>query len=121
MLNPTHAKILGDAGWTKQEIISYVSEFARVPVARHPSYNGGSLISIAKAYYATNPMDSAPLLENPDWIRIIVAGGAGNFIGLYGGSYWEGQDWVTTGINLPADWDKLVNKYKSIVPVYAPY
>lgn len=120
-LNPVHTKIVADKGWTKKEIITYVSEFARVPVSRHPSYNGGSLIALPKAYHATNPMDSAPLLENPAWIRIIVAGGPGNFTGLYSGSCWEGGDWVTKKVDLPANWDNLVKKYKNIVPTYAMY
>lgn len=120
-LNPVHAKIVADKGWSKQEIITYISEFARVPVSRHPSYNGGSLIALPKAYRATDSADSAPLLENPAWIRIIVAGGPGNFTGMYGGSCWEGGDWVTHKVNLPAGWNSLVNKYKNIVPTYAMY
>ena len=62
-----------------------------------------------------------PILRNPDWIRILVAGGAGNFIGLHTGGWVEGMEWATEKIELPVNWNKLVKKYKNIVPNYARY
>ena len=52
---------------------------------------------------------------------IVVAGGPGAWIGLLrsaGG--WE-NSFVTMKIELPRNWDKLVAKYKNVVPVYAEY
>jgi hypothetical protein len=47
---------------------------------------------------------------------IVVAGGPGAWIGLLrsaGG--WE-NSFVTRKIDLPRNWDKLVAKYKTVVP-----
>ena len=32
-----------------------------------------------------------------------------------------GNDFVTKKIELPANWDKLVAKYRNVVPVYEKY
>ena len=52
---------------------------------------------------------------------ILVTGGPGAWIGLMrsaGG--WE-NSFVTIKIDLPQNWDKLVAKYKNMVPVYEGY
>ena len=54
-------------------------------------------------------------------MRIIVAGGPGAFIGhVIGGGPTPGQK-ATQVIELPKNWNKLVAKYKDIVPTYARY
>ncbi|HJX12612.1 MAG: hypothetical protein A2W25_15670 [candidate division Zixibacteria bacterium RBG_16_53_22] len=121
VLNPAHAKTLFENGWTKEEIITYITQFARVPAYRNPSYHKAALIKIPKAYRVLNEMESSPVIENPAWIRIIVAGGPGNFIGIYAGGRWPGNEWVTKKVNLPANWGSLVKKYKDVVPNYAFY
>ena len=52
---------------------------------------------------------------------LVVAGGAGNFTGLFKSSGWPTNGFVTKKIELPADWNKLVAKYRNIVPTYARY
>jgi hypothetical protein len=68
-----------------------------------------------------NPEDSAAILRRNnqfDPIVIFVAGGSGSRIGLFGGSPRES---VTQKVELPADWNNLVQKYKSVVPSYVRY
>ena len=49
-------------------------------------------------------------------LRLVVAGGAQNQIGVYRGFGHNSKK-----INLPANWDKLIAKYKNIVPTYVMY
>ncbi len=121
VMPPQHARTLAGKGWTKKEIAAFISEYARVPAYRHREYSGGIVGVPAKERVPMNPMDSMRILQDPDWIRILVAGGPGNFLGLHTGSWFEIMDWVTKKVELPANWDKVVEKYKNIVPRYARY
>jgi len=127
ILNPVHANTLASNGWTKKEIAAYISQYARVPAYRHADYVPGADPGVPpKEYIRVNPMDTMPILRNPDWIRAIVAGGPGNVMSLFQGQWLGGatvgsNDWVTKKVELPANWDKLVEKYKNIVPTYVRY
>ncbi|MFC1532492.1 hypothetical protein ACFL7M_03875 [Thermodesulfobacteriota bacterium] len=118
LLPPPVAKALAEKGWTKPEIRNFVSTYARVPADHHPSYWGASRGVIPKETVPLNPSDPVPIFQKPEWIRIIVAGGPGSFIGQLTGSAVGKTDWVTQKIELPANWDKLVKKHKNIVPSY---
>jgi hypothetical protein len=115
MLIPPHARTLASHGWTKKEIAAFISEYARVPAYRHPEYWGSWLPE--KERPPINPEDPVSILRNPDWIRVFVAGGPGNFIGLIMG----GISWVTKKAELPRNWAELVKKWKDIVPKYVKY
>jgi len=120
ILHPSHARTLFGKGWTKKEVATFVSEYARVPAFRHPGYYHVTLVP-TRGGLPVDALDSMAILDNPDWIRIIVAGGPGNFLGLFQGVWLEGMDWVTKKVELPGNWDKLVKKYRDIVPTYASY
>ena len=62
-------------------------------------------------------MDHVLLMRNRENLRIVVAGGPGNFIGMHTSSGLLG-DFVTHKIELPKNWDTLVKKYKNLVPKY---
>jgi hypothetical protein len=97
---PDHARILFSEGWTKQRLKEFIIE------------NG--------------PADSqGPVLRDEDFI-IVVAGGPGVWMGLFrsaGGSSLGNFNnaFVTTKIELPRNWDKLVAKYRDLVPEYVRY
>jgi hypothetical protein len=58
------------------------------------------------------------MIPSPDSIRIVVAGGAGGLmVDLISGA----SGWTTKKVTLPANWDKLVAKYKDVIPTYARY
>ncbi|MFH1651857.1 MAG: hypothetical protein ABID87_07160 [Chloroflexota bacterium] len=122
ILPPVHAKTLANRGWKKKEIASFISEFARVPAYRHGGYWKSIPEVPAKERVPMNPEDSMRILLDPDWIRVIVAGGPGNFMGLLtGGSSVGHSAWVTKEVILPENWDELVAKYRNIVPKYLRY
>jgi ABC-type branched-subunit amino acid transport system permease subunit len=63
-----------------------------------------------------SPEDSISVFSSPDMIRILVAGGAGNQMGILTGASIHRR--ITKKVKLPADWDKLVKKYRDIAPGY---
>lgn len=121
MLTPHHAKILAQKGWTKKEIANYISEYARVPAYRHPDYWGGSLPGKMLQHPPLNPEDSMSILWKSEWIRVLVAGGPGAFIGLLMGGSQSTIEWVTKKVKLPANWNTIVAKYKDIEPTKLYY
>ena len=112
MLIPAHARMLAENGWTKKDIKGYISEYARVPLYK---MRRGS-VAFSTSRLPVNPLDSVSVIPDPDAIRIIVAGGGGNMIGiLKGGPIYsskgeEPEDMVTRKVELPANWSTLVAK-----------
>lgn len=103
---PSHAKVLANEGWTKKKIKEYILKNSAPPF---PPVQGGQGTPIP------------PAKAGLDDLMIVVAGGPGAWIGLLrsaGG--WE-NSFVTMQIDLPRNWDKLVEKYKNIVPTYEGY
>lgn len=118
ILNPTQAKFL--AHWSKKDIAGFISAHALTQVNRRPQYYGNLPDLPQDKGLLMNPHDFIPILSDPDMIRLIVAGGAGMFMGLMsGGSGMHGP--ITKKIKLPDNWDKLVAKYKNVVPTYMRY
>jgi hypothetical protein len=115
LLPPGHAQTLADAGWTKGEIASYLYEYARVPAYRTPEFWGTP--GIQRVRPPLNAEDAAPLLRSPDSLRIVVSGGAGAFMGM---AYGAGT-WVTKPVTLPGHWERLVRKYRGLVPNHLRY
>ena len=62
-----------------------------------------------------------PLIRDPRFIRVIVGGGPGAFVAhLVGGGATPGMKEIQK-IEFPKNWDKLVAKYKNMVPAHAKY
>jgi hypothetical protein len=127
ILNPTHAKNLANLGWTKKAVKEFLVEYTRVPGYRL----GKGMTALTSGLYGNKvpvrDVDDVPLIRNIEDLAIIVAGGPGAHIGqLMGGvrvvdgrfSCW-GR--TTTKVELPKNWKTLVEKYKSIMPLYARY
>jgi hypothetical protein len=132
LVQPQHAKSFAADGWTKKDIAEFIYQQApRVPAYRLGAYWGTSTPSpgaydeegrptLYKGRVRMRDMDSIPLIRDPNGIRAIVAGGAGGLmIGLV--SAMGMANWVTKKVELPANWDELVKKYKDIVPTYFKY
>lgn len=118
LLNPENARILAGNEWTKKQIAAFISEYARRPAHQHPEFWGSVIQVPSKERLPLNPTDFMRLFWDPDWIRVVVAGGPGGWIGLFQGDYIEGTDWVTIKVELPKNWERLVAKYKNVVPSY---
>jgi len=133
LMNPTMAGILAGAGWNKQDIAEFIAEYARAPLYQLPYYwvSGVSLPRRAGIFASRemagrkgmlinvrdNPMESVPKISSPEMVRVFVCGGSYTTIAALLG----GPKWVTKKIELPANWGKLVAKYKDIVPTYMRY
>ena len=100
MVIPDHAYILSSEGWTKQKLKKYIVE-------------------------KVHEKNEKSTLVEEDFI-IVVAGGPGVWLGIFtsaGGAAMGNfhNDFVTTKIEFPRNWEKLVAKYKDVVPDYVRY
>jgi hypothetical protein len=103
---PSHAKILAEGGWTKKKLKEFILKNTKSPFAAKPK--------------------SADVLSQPPQVDtngplIVVAGGPGAWMGMFRSVGGIENDFVTTKIDLPKNWDKLVEKYKNVIPTYAGY
>jgi hypothetical protein len=115
MLTPAYATTLAKEGLSKLDVKKYIVENTKTP------YNPRS------AQMAGKPPehkigDLVPIYASPEKIMIVVGCGSGPVggVGLHGGVNL-GRDFVSKQIKLPKNWNKLVNKYKSIAPTYLLY
>jgi hypothetical protein len=122
ILNPAYAKNLNREGYSKEKIKRYIADHKLVP-ATQMMPNIGAFVPPQAALQKTTPEANSmvPLIRDTRFIRIIVGGGPGAFVAhLIGGGATPGKKEIQK-IELPKNWDKLVAKYKSLVPVYAKY
>jgi hypothetical protein len=111
---PMHAKTLASLGWNKQSIKDYICKNARMTADRQRSM-------IAQDIAKSNENSTIPIIRDPRTLRIVVAGGPGAFIAhAIGGGPTPGKAEIEK-IELPANWDKLVKKYRNIVPNHVRY
>jgi hypothetical protein len=121
-LPPQFAKTLAQSGWTKKTTREFLSKFSVVPAYRTAEYWPGSPVFVGQrglmyGKITVRESDQVPILTDPDNVVIVVAGGKGPFIGMHIG----GGRRTIEKVDLPVNWDKLVNEYKNIVPTYARY
>lgn len=113
----TAAKWLGDDGWTKEEIKKYIMEYARVP-----AYKKQYIKITPKIYKPFNESDLVPIFPYYHQLMVIVAGGVHPRIGLILGTGAEPTPcFATHKVDLPSNWDNLVQKYRNITPTYLRY
>jgi hypothetical protein len=119
ILTPTNARALAKKGWNKKSIKEFVYKNATIPWSRHP--DAWAPFSPTAQIKPHNPDDQVPIIvpgtRPPELIQIYVFGGYGSWVGIASG----GSDINTEKIELPANWDKLVRKYKDLVPTYVRY
>jgi hypothetical protein len=125
IITPPHARTLAGHGWTKDDIRAFISQYARMPAYRHPQFWGTSNpLGGAFLHKDRIPMretDEVQVFRDPGAIRIIVGGGAGAFVGVLSGGGVVPGGVTSKKINLPVNWNKLVAKYKNMVPTYVKY
>jgi hypothetical protein len=101
---PSWAKVLSSEGYTKQKVKEYIAEHYTSPFAQLPGTTA-------------TPRPKMDI----DNLMILVAGGPGSFMALFRSVGGFENALVTKKIELPKNWDKLVAKYKNIVPNYEKY
>jgi hypothetical protein len=122
VVNPQTAKNIAREGYTKEKIKKYITDKKLVPAVQPQNQLGyRGLPGASQAQSAQDTPQMVPLIKDPRLIRIIVGGGPGAFVAhLIGGGATPGKKEIQK-IELPKNWEKLVAKYKDIVPVYAKY
>ena len=78
MLNPGQARMLAKAGWSKQDVKSYLFETARNPQAEVLKRRGNGRFDGPQEFLA---MTQVPVLRSPDDAIVVVAGDAGDAVG----------------------------------------
>ena len=122
ILTPKCAKMMADAGWTKERILRYAVEYARKPAK---DVDLAWLIQnnhIPKT--AELPLDmeaSTRTFWSTDHMFLLVAGGhAGNMVTVLGGGGDHGGP-SCAKVTLPENWDELVKQYNTAKPSYVEY
>jgi hypothetical protein len=123
VFTPTHAKNLAREGYTKEKIKKYIAENKVIPMSRvmAAGMGGPRPPGTPPGPMPGKEADMVPLIRDYKVIRIIVGGGPGAFIAhIVGGGATPGRKEIQK-IELPKNWDRLVAKYKNVVPTYAKY
>jgi hypothetical protein len=120
LLTPAHAKTFASRGWTKKAIKEYIVKNTIVP----DGYYSRLGLKADKPFDRGNvtgpvlgPEIFRPSPRDPDPVQVYVFGGFGSWMGFMQG----GPPPITKKVELPANWSKLVAKYKNIVPTYVRY
>lgn len=118
LMMPRHAKTLAEAGWRKQDVAAFVSEFAQAPAYQHLEYVQSQSLGrrTGNAPLPFGPLDPVRILRHPDRIRVVVAGGPGDMIALVLGGGAMPVQWSTARVRLPRKWSRLVDRYRGMVP-----
>jgi hypothetical protein len=95
MVIPDHARILSSEGWSKKRLKEFILKNAPRGEMRTP-------------------------LKDEDFI-VVVGGGSGVWMAALKSSGGFENSFVTKKIEFPRNWDKLVAKYKTLVPNYDNY
>ena len=123
ILAPNIAKMFADAGWDQQRIMDYVIEYNRVPgdewnlrwmrESHHDPHTAGIRVDLPEyGHYSTRRF------WNDDHMFVVVAGAQWG-CAITGGGDHGGPS--CTKIELPKNWDELVEKYKDVKPEYLDY
>ncbi|HEY96927.1 MAG TPA: hypothetical protein G4O16_01950 [Dehalococcoidia bacterium] len=122
VFNPATARSIAREGYTKEKIKKYITEKKLVPAAQLRAQSNAIVTPGSKLQQSSvDDAEMVPLIKDPRFIRVIVGGGPGAFVAhLIGGGATPGKKEIQK-IELPENWDKLVAKYKNLVPVYAKY
>ncbi len=122
VLSPKCAKIMADAGWTKQRILDYIVEYDRKPAAEvdlqwliqnnHPPKTADLPVC---------PAHSTRIFWSSEHMFLTVAGGqAGSMVTVFTGGGDHGGP-SCAKIELPKNWDALVKEYGQQRPEYLSY
>jgi hypothetical protein len=122
VFNAPTAKNLAREGYTKEKIKKYITENKLISAAQANKQLGAVVIPGANPQQSSHDASKmVPLIKDHRFIRVIVGGGPGAFVAhLIGGGATPGKKEIQK-IELPKNWDKLVAKYKNLVPVYIKY
>ena len=115
LLNPDIARELSEMGYDKEKLMDYVMEYNRIPSEQNTKFNNhepkGSM-------FAEGPGYSTRRFWNTDHMIVLVNGSSFN-LAITGGGDHGGPACVK--LQLPKNWDELVEKYADYTPEYIDY
>ena len=118
-LPPESAKQFADAGWSKQDILTYMKEYNRRPSAEIPrAAIGNNHPRKGLVFPAPGLQHSAPLFWNTEHMFVMVAGRDWGMVYLGGGDHGGP---ICKKAELPADWETLCRDYPGTMPAYVDY
>lgn len=121
IITPAHARNLSREGYDKEKVKKYIMENKLVTRERIVAFLGMGPVQEDSAQKKGEGAGFVPLIDDARFIRIIVAGGPGAWIAhLVGGGATPGKKEIQK-IELPNNWEKLVAKYRNVVPGYEKY
>lgn len=122
IMTPIMAKMMAEAGWTKQKILEYVVEYARHPASKADlRWLIGNNHLPKTVSLPVNMEHSTRIFWDTSHMFCLVGGGkAGPMITVLGGGGDHGGP-SCTKIELPQNWDALVAEYADVKPEYIAY
>lgn len=122
VMTPILAKTMADAGWTKQAILDYIVEYARRPASEAdlPWLIGNNHIP-EPVHLPVKMTHSTRVYWDARHMFCLVGGGkAGPMMTIFGGGGDHGGP-SCTKIELPRNWNALVEEYADVKPDYISY
>ncbi|HJX12450.1 MAG TPA: hypothetical protein VJ377_02860 [Dehalococcoidales bacterium] len=119
-LTPSNAKALADGGWNKATIKEYILKNTRVPEDYYSILGlefSGPFDRGNQSAQGDPKLVFHPTPRDPEPVQIYVYGGFGSWLGFLQG----GPSPATRKAELPKSWDRLVARYRNIVPNYVRY
>jgi hypothetical protein len=122
LLTPAHAKSLMGKGWTKKGVKEYIMSHARLTVDYYAQFgSAGTTPGAPFIKEGSDEADSHAIFRiterDQEPVQIYCIGGFGSWMGFLQG----GPQPVTVKVELPKAWDRVVAKYKNLVPSYVRY
>ncbi len=111
---PSHARILADAGWTKEKLKEFLLRKTQSPI-------GAFLRRGDSGAAAGDVLSQPPPAVDTGSLLVLVAGGPGAWTAILRSVGGIENEFVTVPVKLPRNWDALVKKYGNVVPVYVNY
>ncbi len=121
VFSPGAAKLFADAGWTRQRILHYIVEYDRHPASEVMLdwLKGNShLPEVELPEVMTH--STRVFWSSRHMFGVVGGGHAGAMMAVFAGGGDHGGPSVTK-IELPENWEELVEKYKEIKPSYIEY
>lgn len=119
VLPPEGAKAFADAGYTKEDILTYVKEYNRRPSSEIPrAAIGNNHPRKGLVFPAPGLVHSAPLMWNIDHSFVMVGGRDWGMAYLGGGDHGGP---ICKKVQLPEKWDALCKAYPGQKPQYVDY
>lgn len=122
VISPKCARILADAGYSREAVRDYISEYARKPAGDIKVRWMRDNNHVQRgAILPEDPECSCRKFWNTDHLNIFVAGSEDTARGVMfvGGGDHGGP--ACAKVQLPENWDELVERYAGIAPAYIDY